>query len=314
MRNRWRIAILWFRLVRTEFRNSKRRTGEKALKLIRFGKRGGEKPGVLVDGIRRDLSSEFRDWDGDFFARGGLDSLKALLQSRAGQLFSEVAAGERWGAPIARPRKIICIGLNFHDHAQESGMEIPKEPILFMKATNTMVGPFDDLLIPRKSVKTDWEVELGVVIGKEARYLESAEKAAEYIAGYCISHDVSEREFQLERGGQWDKGKSCDTFNPLGPWLSTVDDVPAVMEAPMKLWVNGELRQKGNTGKMIFGPAHLIYYISQFMTLEPGDLISTGTPPGVGLGMRPPRYLKADDIVELEIEGLGKQRQPCVQA
>lgn len=193
-------------------------------------------------------------------------------------------------------------------------MEIPKEPILFMKATNTMVGPFDDLLIPRRSAKTDWEVELGVVIGKEARYLESTEKAAEYIAGYCISHDVSEREFQLERGGQWDKGKSCDTFNPLGPWLSTAEDVVGVMKAPMKLWVSGELRQNGNTGKMIFGPAYLIHYISQFMTLEPGDLISTGTPPGVGLGMKPPRYLKAGDAVELEIEGLGKQRQTCVQA
>jgi 2,4-didehydro-3-deoxy-L-rhamnonate hydrolase len=298
----------------TELSNSNTKDKGDTLKLIRFGERGSEKPGVLVDGVRRDMSSEFRDWDSDFFARGGLDSLKALLQSRAGQSFPEVGAGERWGAPIARPRKIICIGLNFHDHAQESGMEIPKEPILFMKATNTMVGPFDDLLIPRKSVKTDWEVELGVVISKEARYLDSAEHAAEYIAGYCISHDVSEREFQLERGGQWDKGKSCDTFNPLGPWLSTVDDVPAVMKAPMKLWVNGELRQKGNTGKMIFGPAHLIYYISQFMTLEPGDLISTGTPPGVGLGMRAPRYLKADDTVELEIEGLGKQRQACVQA
>jgi 2-keto-4-pentenoate hydratase/2-oxohepta-3-ene-1,7-dioic acid hydratase in catechol pathway len=193
-------------------------------------------------------------------------------------------------------------------------MEIPKEPIIFMKASNTMVGPHDDLLIPRRSSKTDWEVELGVVISKEARYLESAEKAAECIAGYCISHDVSEREFQLERGGQWSKGKSCDTFNPLGPWLSTADDVPSVMKAPMKLWVNGELRQNGNTGKMIFGPAQLIHYISQFMTLEAGDLISTGTPPGVGLGMKPPKYLKAGDIIELEIEGLGKQRQTCVQA
>lgn len=284
------------------------------MKLIRFGKRGSEKPGVLVEGIRRDLSSEFRDWDGDFLAGGGLNSLRALLQRRSAESFPQVAEAERWGAPMARPRKIICIGLNFHDHAKESGMEIPKEPILFMKATNTMVGPYDDLLIPRRSVKTDWEVELGVVVGKEARYLESVEKSAEYIAGYCISHDVSEREFQLERGGQWSKGKSCDTFNPLGPWLSTADDVPAVMKAPMKLWVNAELRQNGTTEKMIFGPAQLIHYISQFMTLEAGDLISTGTPPGVGLGMKPPQYLKAGDIVELEIEGLGKQRQTCVQA
>ena len=284
------------------------------MKLIRFGKRGSEKPGLLLDGIRRDLSSQFRDWDSDFFASGGLNSLKALVERRGAEAFSEVAAAERWGAPIARPRKIICIGLNFHDHAHEAGMEIPKEPILFMKATNTMVGPYDDLLIPRRSSKTDWEVELGVVIGKEARYLESAEKSAEYIAGYCISHDVSEREFQLERGGQWSKGKSCDTFNPIGPWLSTADDVPDVMKAPMKLWVNGELRQNGTTKKMIFGPAQLVHYISQFMTLEPGDLISTGTPPGVGLGMKPPRYLKTGDVIELEIEGLGKQRQTCVQA
>jgi 2-keto-4-pentenoate hydratase/2-oxohepta-3-ene-1,7-dioic acid hydratase in catechol pathway len=284
------------------------------LKLVRFGKRGSEKPGALVQGSRRDLSSEFRDWDGDFLAGSGLNSLKALVQRRGAEAFPEVTAGERWGAPIARPHKIICIGLNFHDHARESGMEIPKEPIIFMKASNTMVGPYDDLLIPRRSSKTDWEVELGVVIGKEARYLESAEKAAECIGGYCISHDVSEREFQLERGGQWSKGKSCDTFNPLGPWLSTADDVPSVMKAPMKLWVNGELRQNGNTGKMIFGPAQLIHYISQFMTLEAGDLISTGTPPGVGLGMKPPKYLKAGDIIELEIEGLGKQRQTCVQA
>ena len=220
----------------------------------------------------------------------------------------------RWGAPIGRPRKIVCIGLNFHDHARESGMEIPKEPILFLKGTNTVVGPNDDLLIPRRSQKTDWEVELGVVIGKAARYLGSREEAAGCIAGYCISHDVSEREFQLERGGQWSKGKSCDTFNPLGPWLATPDDVPGVMNASMKLWVNGELRQNGSTGTMIFGPSQLIHYISQFMTLEPGDLISTGTPPGVGLGMKPPRYLKAGDVLELDIDGLGRQRQRCVQA
>jgi len=284
------------------------------VKLIRFGKRGSEKPGVLVDGIRWDLSTEFHDWNSAFFAANGLASLRELLARRGVESFPEIPAAERWGAPIARPHKIICIGLNFSDHARESGMEIPKEPILFMKATNTVVGPYDDLLIPRRSTKTDWEVELGVVVGKEARYLESATQAADYIAGYCISHDVSEREFQLERGGQWDKGKSCDTFNPLGPWLSTPDDVPGVMKAPMKLRVNGEARQNGNTETMIFGPAYLVHYISQFMTLEPGDLISTGTPPGVGLGMKPPQYLKAGDVVELEIDGLGKQRQTCAQA
>lgn len=284
------------------------------MKLIRFGNRGSEKPGVLAEGMRRDLSSEFQDWDSKFFAGNGIESLKALLNHRPPTSFPEVAAPERWGSPIARPHKIICIGLNYSDHARESGMEIPKEPILFMKATNTLVGPYDDLLIPRRSKKTDWEVELGVVIGKEARYLDSVEAAAHHIAGYCISHDVSEREFQLERGGQWTKGKSCDSFNPLGPWLSTLDDLPNVMKTPMKLSVNGQSRQNGNTETMIFGPAYLVHYISQFMTLEAGDLISSGTPPGVGLGMKPPQYLKAGDVVELEMDGLGRQRQTCVQA
>jgi len=284
------------------------------MKLIRFGERGREKAGVLVNDRRRDLSEEFSDWDHAFFSSAGLDSLRALLRNRSPEFFPEVPESIRWGAPVFRPRKIVCIGLNFHDHARESGMEIPKEPILFLKATNTVVGPNDDLLIPRRSEKTDWEVELGVIIGKEARYLASLDQASNCIAGYCISHDVSEREFQLERGGQWSKGKSCDTFNPLGPWLSTPDEVRDVTKLGMKLWVNGELRQSGNTGTMIFGPAHIIHYISQFMTLEPGDVISTGTPPGVGLGMKPPRYLKAGDLVELEIDSLGRQRQRCVQA
>ena len=284
------------------------------MRLIRFGERGSERPGILVNGRRRDLSGEFRDWDCAFFVSGGLGSLQGLLGKRSAEAFPEVPKSARWGAPVARPRKIVCIGLNFHDHARESGMEIPKEPILFLKATNTVVGPNDDLLIPRRSQKTDWEVELGVVIGREARYVESVDAAAACIAGYCISHDVSEREFQLERGGQWSKGKSCDSFNPLGPWLATPDEVPGMMRLGMRLWVNGELRQNGNTGTMIFGPAHLIHYISQFMTLEEGDLISTGTPPGVGLGMKPPQYLKAGDVVEVEIDGLGRQRQVCVEA
>lgn len=284
------------------------------MRLIRFGERGKEKPGILSEGKRRDLSGEFRDWDDAFFASGGADALRSLLRNRSLESLPEVAESTRWGSPIARPRKIICIGLNFHDHARESGMEIPKEPILFLKATNTVVGPNDNLLIPRRSEKTDWEVELGVVIGKEARYLGSSEEATDCIAGYCISHDVSEREFQLERGGQWSKGKSCDTFNPLGPWLATPDGVPGVLNAPMKLWVNGQLRQNGSTATMIFGPSFLVHYISQFMTLEPGDLISTGTPPGVGLGMKPPRYLQKGDVVELEIDGLGRQRQTCVGA
>src|SRR5215471_1918083 len=284
------------------------------MKLIRFGEVGVEKPGVLADGKRRDLSAEFSDWDGKFFETGGVAALQNLLRKRAPESFPEVQQVQRWGAPVARPRKIVCIGLNFHDHARESGMEAPKEPILFLKATNTVVGPYDTVLIPRRSAKTDWEVELGVIIGQEARYLNSVDDAARCIGGFCISHDVSEREFQLERGGQWSKGKSCDTFNPLGPWLSTADEIPDVMKRTMKLWVNGEIRQNGNTGTMIFGPARLLHYISQFMTLEPGDLISTGTPPGVGLGMKPPQYLKAGDRVELEIEGLGRQRQECVQA
>ena len=284
------------------------------MKLIRFGERGSEKPGVLVDGIRRDLSGEFRDWDGEFFVEDGLESLRSVLEKTSAASFPAVPESTRWAAPVARPRKIVCIGLNFHDHARESGMEAPKEPILFMKATNTVVGPNDDLVIPRRSEKTDWEVELGVVVAKEARYLESKNDVARCIAGYCISHDVSEREFQLERGGQWSKGKSCDTFNPLGPWLATPNEVPEIMSAGMRLWVNGEIRQRGSTATMIFGPEHLIHYISQFMTLEPGDLISTGTPPGVGLGMKPPRYLRAGDVVELEIDGLGRQRQVCVPA
>lgn len=284
------------------------------MKLIRFGEAGAEKPGLLVGGKRRDVSSEFGDWDEKFWGAGGFESLERLSNKRALDSFPEVAESQRWGAPVPRPRKIICIGLNFHDHARESGMEVPREPILFMKATNTVVGPYDSVLIPRRSLKTDWEVELGVVIGKEARYLNSAEEASKCIAGFCISHDVSEREFQLERGGQWSKGKSCDTFNPLGPWLSSPDDIPDVMRLAMKLWVNSEIRQSGNTGTMIFPPEFLIHYISQFMTLEPGDLISTGTPPGVGLGMKPPQYLNAGDVVELEIEGLGKQRQRFVQA
>ena len=284
------------------------------MKLIRFGERGSEKPGVLIQDRRRDLSAEFRDWDSEFFASAGLESLHAVLRNRPPESFPEVPVSTRWGAPVARPRKIVCIGLNYHDHAGESGMEVPKEPILFLKATNTVVGPNDDLLIPRRSQKTDWEVELGIIVSEEARYLASLEEASQCIAGYCISHDVSEREFQLERGGQWSKGKSSDTFNPLGPWLSTPDDIPDVTNLGMKLWVNGELRQNGNTGTMIFGPAHLILYISQFMTLEPGDLISSGTPPGVGLGMKPPRYLKAGDTVEIKIESLGRQVQRCVQA
>ena len=248
-----------------------------------------------------------------FFAESGLDKLAAVLNSDEAKCLPEVSASERWGSPVARPGKIVCVGLNFSDHAKEAGMPVPTEPVLFLKATNTVVGPFDDILIPRKSNKTDWEIELGLVISSEARYLDSATEAAASIAGYCISHDVSEREFQLEHGGQWSKGKSCDSFNPLGPWLTTRDELPDVSKLRMVLSVNGQTMQNGSTETMIFRPAHLVHYISQFMTLQPGDLVSTGTPPGVGLGMTPPRYLKHGDVVELEIECLGKQRQGCKQ-
>ena len=284
------------------------------MRLIRFGPVGNEKPGILdPGGSRRDLSSHFKDWDMSFF---GSDKINELAEIVAGNISALplVPPSERWAAPVARPAKVICIGLNYSDHAAESGMPIPPEPIVFMKASNTVVGPYDDVLIPRGGEKTDWEIELGVVIGKEARYLASPVDAPAHIAGYCLTHDVSERAFQLEHNGQWTKGKSCDSFNPLGPWLSTPDEIPNPDALKMKLWVNGELRQNGSTEKMIFNCAFLVHYLSQFMTLEPGDLISTGTPPGVGLGMKPPKYLKAGDVVELEMEHLGRQKQLCVPA
>ena len=285
------------------------------MRLVRFGAEKNEKPGIMSeDGKRVDLSGYFREWDAEFFENAGLKQLSSLLGSKPFTAFPMVPASERWGAPVARPGKIVGIGLNYSDHAKESGMAIPAEPIIFLKAANTVVGPYDHILIPRKSKKTDWEVELGVIIGEKARYLTDAKEAATSIGGYCISHDVSEREFQLERGGQWTKGKSCDTFNPLGPWLSTPDEIPNPQALAMVLRVNGEIRQRGSTTTMIFGVAEIIHYISQFLTLEPGDLITTGTPAGVGLGMKPPQYLKAGDVVDLEIEGLGNQQQTCVLA
>ncbi len=225
------------------------------MRLIRFGPQGREKPGVLLDGKRRDLSAHFQDWNTLFFAESGLQRLSALLKTDEASL-PEVSEGDRWGSPVARPGKIVCVGLNFSDHAKESGMPVPTEPVLFLKAANTVVGPFDDILIPRNSKKTDWEVELGLIIAREARYLDSVGDAAACIAGYCISHDVSEREFQLERGGQWSKGKSCDTFNPLGPWLTTADELLDVSKLRMTLRVNGQLMQNGSTKTMIFPPAH----------------------------------------------------------
>ncbi|TWT39513.1 fumarylacetoacetate hydrolase family protein [Blastopirellula retiformator] len=283
------------------------------MQLIQFGPLGKEKPGLLTAaGVRKDLSSVVERYDREFFQSGGLAKLAEAARSL--DSYPDIAEDVRWGAPIARPGKVICVGLNYADHAKESGMAIPEEPIIFFKGTNTVVGPFDDVLIPRKSEKSDWEVELGVVIGRDARYLDSVEQAAEHIAGYCISNDVSERHFQLERGGQWVKGKSCDTFNPLGPFLATTDEIADVSDLAMTLDVNGERMQTGNTKTMIFDPCFVIHYLSQFMTLEAGDLISTGTPPGVGLGMKPPRFLKAGDVMTLSIAGLGEQRQVCKDA
>lgn len=283
------------------------------MKLIRFGNPGNEKAGIITsEGIRKDLSSVFQDWNREFFQSSGMDELKQLH----GQIdqFPDVPTKTRWASCVARPGKVLCIGLNYSDHASESGMPVPREPIVFQKGANTVVGPYDPILIPRKSEKTDWEVELGIVIGKDARYLGSAEEATEYIAGYCISHDVSERAFQLERGGQWTKGKSCDNFNPLGPYLVTQDEIADVNNLSMSLFVNGVQMQKGNTRTMIFDCYYLVHYLSQFMTLEAGDLISTGTPPGVGLGMKPPHYLKKGDMVELTIDQLGSQQQICFPA
>ncbi len=282
------------------------------MKLLRFGAPGMEKPGVLLDGQRKDLSGYFKDWDRHFFQDNGLQKLEAVLQQQ--DSLPDVPEQARWGSPVARPGKVICIGLNYSDHAKESGMPTPAEPIVFQKGANTVVGPYDHILIPRNSEKTDWEVELGIIIGANARYLASPEESGDYIAGYCVSHDVSERAFQLERGGQWTKGKSCDNFNPLGPYLATKDEVGDVHNLPMTLFVNGKQMQNGNTNTMIFNCYFLVHYLSQFMTLEAGDVITTGTPPGVGLGMKPPQYLKEGDVVELSIEGLGTQKQVCVNA
>lgn len=284
------------------------------MKLIRFGQLGSEKPGVCLDsGQRKDCSEHFQDWDRGFFQNKGLSKL-ARLVSEKGESLPDINPDERWAACVARPGKVICIGLNYRDHAEESGMEVPQEPIIFQKAANTVVGPNDPILIPRLSQKTDWEVELGVIIGKDTRYLENIEQAADAIAGYCISNDVSERAFQLERCGQWTKGKSCDNFNPLGPFLVTKDEIPDVNNLAMTLDVNGQRMQSGNTKTMVFDVFFLVHYLSQFMTLEAGDLLSTGTPPGVGMGMKPSQYLKAGDTVSLSIENLGQQRQVCQDA
>ncbi len=277
------------------------------MKLIRFGEPGHEKPGILLDGKRYDTSAITRDYDETFFMEDGIAKLKAALDQKPS--LPEVPAATRWAAPQVRPSKIICIGLNYADHAAESNMAIPKEPIVFFKSTTALVGPNDDLVIPKNSVKTDWEVELAVIIGKKATYVEEKD-AAGYIAGYALHNDYSEREFQLERGGQWVKGKSCDTFAPLGPWIATADEIKDVNNLRLWLTVNGKTMQDGNTSNFIFNVNYVVAYLSQFMTLLPGDIISTGTPAGVGLGQKPtPIYIKAGDIMELGIDGLGASKQ-----
>ena len=260
------------------------------------------------DGGLVDVSDLADDLDQAFFAGGGIERLRGVSGDSRRPV--RPATQMRIGPPLRGPGKIVCIGLNYRDHAAETGAALPTEPVVFLKAPDTVIGPDDEVLVPRGSRCTDWEVELGVVIGRQARYLESHEEAMYCVAGYVVSHDVSEREFQLERGGQWDKGKSCETFNPLGPYLVTADEVPDPQQLGLRLWVNGRLRQNGNTRDMVFGVAEIVRYLSHFMTLYPGDLINTGTPAGVALGQPEPKpYLRPGDVVELEIDGLGRQRQ-----
>jgi 2-keto-4-pentenoate hydratase/2-oxohepta-3-ene-1,7-dioic acid hydratase in catechol pathway len=281
------------------------------LKLIRFGEKGSEKPGVCLNDNRYvDASGFGEDFNEDFFGTDGLFRLKRWLKQNEGKL-SEVNRQSRLGAPLCRPSKLICIGLNFADHARESGANLPEEPVIFFKATSAICGPYDDLQIPKNSSKTDWEVELTVVISKEVKYVDEKE-ALNHVAGYLLHNDYSEREFQLEKGGQWVKGKSADTFAPLGPYLVTPDEIQDVDNLNMWLKVNGEYKQQSNTKNLIFKIPRLISYLSEFMTLLPGDIVSTGTPSGVGLGMDPPQYLKAGDVVELGIDGLGESKQQVV--
>ncbi|MFF7902119.1 fumarylacetoacetate hydrolase family protein [Streptomyces sp. NPDC007920] len=300
------------------------------MKLLRVGTAGAERPALLdASGVLRDLSGIVPDIDGALLADDA-----ALARIREAAAAGELPAldvngpdgdgpdgtgpdpdASRIGPPVARIGKVVCIGLNYHDHARETGAEPPAEPVIFLKAPDTVVGPNDTVLVPRGAAKTDWEVELAVVIGRTARYLESHEEALAHVAGYAVAHDVSEREFQNERGGTWDKGKNCETFNPLGPWLVTADEVPDPQALPLRLWVNGEPRQDGSTADQIFPVAEVVRYVSQFMTLYPGDVINTGTPAGVALGQPEPKpYLRAGDVVELEIEGLGRQRQELKDA
>jgi len=274
------------------------------MKLFRFGEPGTEKPGLLVNDVYYDVSAHVSDYDETFFENNGLGKLSALLETTT----FPVAEITRLGCPVKRPSKIVCIGLNYIDHAKETNAAVPTEPIIFFKSTTALCGPNDDIVIPKNSTKTDWEVELALVIGKKASYVNEAD-AMDYVAGYCLHNDLSEREFQLERNGTWDKGKGCDTFAPMGPYLATKDEIDNINSLRLWLKVNGETMQDGNTTNLIFKLPFLVSYISQFMTLLPGDIISTGTPAGVGLGMKPPIYLKAGDVVELGIDGLGQTRQ-----
>jgi len=280
------------------------------MKLIRFGELNKEKTGIVIGDIAYDTSAFGEDYNEQFFETGGLERLQQFLDENQGSL-PEIPSGVRIGSPIARPSKIVCIGLNYADHAKETGATPPAEPVVFMKSTTALIGPFDNIVIPKNSVKTDWEVELAVVIGKKATYVEEAD-AMDYVAGYALHNDVSEREFQIERSGTWDKGKGCDTFAPLGPWLVTKDEVDDVNNLRLWLTVNGQKMQDGNTSNFIFNVPFVVSYVSQFMTLLPGDVISTGTPAGVGMGFKPSIYLKPGDVVELGIDGLGTSKQNVV--
>ena len=283
------------------------------MKLMRLGPVGAERPVVRIDDTTYvDVSDAVADYDEAFFGSGGLGTLPALVEERTAAGRVQSFGDERIGAPIARPHQILCIGLNYSDHAAETGQTVPDEPILFTKSPNTIVGPYDDVRIPRTSTKTDWEVELGIVIGRRTSYLDSVDEARDAIAGFVLVNDVSERAFQTERSGQWSKGKSAETFNPAGPWLVTPDEIDDVLTLDMWLDVNGVSRQRGSTSTMVFDPYFIVHYLSQFMVLEPGDLIDTGTPPGVGLGLDPPVFLAAGDVMELGIDGLGTQRQTVI--
>tara|TARA_B100000287_G_scaffold228563_1_gene215473 strand:+ start:889 stop:1731 length:843 start_codon:yes stop_codon:yes gene_type:complete len=280
------------------------------MKLLRYGNSGKEKPGIIdIDGNIRDLSDVIDDINGSTISPDGLNKINQIDISS----LPLVSDNPRIGPCVGSVGKFLCIGLNYSDHAAETGAEAPPEPILFQKATSAIIGPNDDVEIPKNSNATDWEVELGIIIGKKAKYIEEG-SSQDYIAGYCVVNDVSERDFQAKRAGQWTKGKSCDTFGPIGPYLVTKDEVPDPQDLSMTLDVNGQRMQDGSTKTMIFSVNHIVHYLSQFMSLNPGDVIATGTPPGVGLGMKPPMFLKSGDTMKLSIQGLGEQNQKCIQA